>query len=260
MNVVQTETEPRLLLVDDDADILNELQEGLEALGLPSRTAETAMQALQLVQRHPELQVMVTDLQMPQIDGIELLQKLATRRRGRPIVAIVVTGNASLDRAVAALRLNAIDFIQKPATAEEVALAVNRAFALAKDQSDASAPSAGPTTRPDYLRALVAARADRDAIFRTDLFADPAWDMLLDLAVAEATGRPISVTSLCIASGVPTTTALRRIEELQEAGLVQRAPDPADRRRIIVGLTDLGRERMESFVQRQAGRLGLRID
>jgi CheY-like chemotaxis protein len=259
MNVVPTETEPRLLLVDDDADILNELQEGLEALGLPSRTAETAMEALQLVQRHSELQVVVTDLQMPQIDGIELLQKLATRRRGRPIVAIVVTGNASLDRAVAALRLNAIDFIQKPATAEEVALAVHRAFALAKDQGAAAAP-AGPTTRPDYLRALVAARADRDAIFKSDLFADPAWDMLLDLAVAEATGRPISVTSLCIASGVPTTTALRRIEELQEAGLVQRAPDPADRRRIIVGLTDLGRERMESFVQRQAGRLGLRID
>jgi CheY-like chemotaxis protein/DNA-binding MarR family transcriptional regulator len=260
MNLAQTESEPRLLLVDDDPDILSELREGLEALGLPSRTAETAMEALQLVQRHPDLQVVVTDLQMPQIDGIELLQKLAARRRGRPIVAIVVTGNASLDRAVAALRLNAIDFIQKPASAEEVALAVNRAFGLVKDQNAAAAPAAGPSTRPDYLKALVAARADRETIFKTDMFADPAWDMLLDLAVAEAAGRPISVTSLCIASGVPTTTALRRIEELQEKGFIERTPDPGDRRRILVSFTDVGRERMEAFVQRQAARLGLRID
>ncbi|OYW32753.1 MAG: hypothetical protein B7Z45_09055, partial [Azorhizobium sp. 12-66-6] len=104
------------------------------------------------------------------------------------------------------------------------------------------------------------ARADRDAIFQAGLFSDPAWDMLLDLAVAEATGRPISVTSLCIASGVPTTTALRRIDDLKDAGLIDRLPDPRDRRRILVELTVQGRDRMEAFVQRQAGRFGIKLD
>ncbi|BAF86616.1 MULTISPECIES: response regulator [Azorhizobium] len=255
---------PRVLLVDDDPDVLAELSEGLDALGLPSLTAETAVEALDIVQRHDDLQVIVTDLQMPRIDGIELLQKLAVRRRTKPMAAIVITGHASLDRAVGALRLHAVDFLQKPLSAEEVAHAIHRAFSLVEDETAAANGNpttlVQPTARPNYLKALVAARADRDAIFQAGLFSDPAWDMLLDLAVAEATNRPISVTSLCIASGVPTTTALRRIDDLKDAGLLDRIPDPGDRRRILVKLTAMGRERMEAFVQKQAGRLGLKLD
>ncbi|MGU3496084.1 response regulator [Xanthobacteraceae bacterium A53D] len=259
-----TAANPRVLLVDDDPDVLIELSEGLAALGLHSLTAETAVEALDIVQRHEDLQVIVTDLQMPRIDGIELLQKLAVRRRMKPMAAIVITGHASLDRAVGALRLHAVDFLQKPLSAEEVAHAIHRALSLVEDET--AAASAGQpvapvaTARPNYLKALVSARADRDSIFQAGLFSDPAWDMLLDLAVAEATSRPISVTSLCIASGVPTTTALRRIDDLKEAGLLDRVPDPADRRRILVKLTSMGRERMEAFVQRQAARLGLKLD
>lgn len=259
--------EPRVLLVDDDPDILIELSEGLASLGLPSRTADTAVLALDMVQRHEELQVIVTDLQMPRIDGIELLQKLSMRKRARPIAAIVITGHASLDRAVGALRLKAVDFLQKPLLPEEVAHAIHRAMALLEDESLEAVPAeettrtgATTTARPNYLRALVAARADRDAIFQSGLFSDPAWDMLLDLAVAEATARPISVTSLCIASGAPTTTALRRIEDMKEAGLLDRIPDPLDRRRVLVHLTTEGRKRMEAFVQRHAARLGVTID
>ncbi|WP_250152682.1 response regulator [Ancylobacter radicis] len=260
---------PRVLLVDDDPDVLIELSEGLAALGLPALTADTPVEAIDLVQRNEQLQVVVTDLQMPRIDGIELLQKLTMLRRKRPLATIIITGHASLDRAVGALRLNAVDFLQKPVLAEEVAHAVRRAFALVEDSQRAVAAAlangngetpAKTVNRPNYLKALVAARADRDAIFQSGLFSDPAWDMLLDLAMAEAGGRPISVTSLCIASGAPTTTALRRIDELKEAGLLDRRPDPVDRRRIIVELTDLGRSRMEAFVKKQADRLGLPLD
>lgn len=271
MNDDQTE-KPRVLLVDDDPDVLIELSEGLASLGLPVLTAETPVAAIDLVQRNEQLQVVVTDLQMPRIDGIELLQKLTMLRQKRPLATIIITGHASLDRAVGALRLNAVDFLQKPVLPEEVAHAVRRALALVEDSQKAAAAAgpngngngdngpAKPVNRPNYLKALVAARADRDAIFQSGLFSDPAWDMLLDLAVAEASGRPISVTSLCIASGAPTTTALRRIDELKEAGLLDRRPDPMDRRRIIVELTDLGRSRMEAFVKRQAERLGLPLD
>jgi CheY-like chemotaxis protein len=255
------DAEPKLLLVDDDSDILAELSEGLTMLGLPSRTASTAMEALDLVQRHAGLRVIVTDIQMPQIDGIELLQKLAIRRKSRPLVAIVITGSASVDKAVAALRLHAIDFLRKPVSPDEVALAVNRAFSMIEEEEEKDDVDGDLVSdRPNYLRALVAARADRDTIFKTGMFSDPAWDMLLDLALSEATGRPISVTSLCIASGAPTTTALRRIDDLAEAGFIKRVPDPADRRRILVSLTQAGRDRMDKFLQRQAGRLGLRLD
>lgn len=257
-------SEPRVLLVDDDPDILAELSEGLGMLGIPTRTAETAVAALELVQKHEALQIIVTDLQMPRIDGIELLQKLAVRRNNRPMAAIVITGHASLDRAVGALRLHAVDFLQKPLSAEEVAHSIERAISLVEDQAaadedeDVAVPVAH--ARPNYLKALVAARADRDAIFQAGLFSDPAWEMMLDLAVAEASGRPISVTSLCIASGAPTTTALRRIDDLKDAGLIDRIPDPRDKRRILVQLTQPGRDRMEAFVQRQASRFGIKLD
>ena len=250
------DTPPRVLLVDDDTLILEELGEGLAALGIPTRAASTGGQALDYVSRHPELQVIVTDLQMPQINGIELLQKLAAQRRTRPISAIVMTGNGSLDRAVAALRLNAVDFLHKPVSPEEVAAAVRRALELSPA---AEMPAPAAPSRPEYIRALVAARVDRNAIFGTTLNADPAWEMLLDLAVAEASGRWVSVTSLCLASGAATTTALRRIDDLQEAGLVERQPDATDRRRINVRLTQTGRTRMQEFVDRQAGRLGLSL-
>ncbi|WP_247658114.1 response regulator [Aquabacter sp. L1I39] len=257
-------SEPRVLLVDDDPDILAELSEGLGMLGIPTRTAETAVAALDLVQKHEALQIIVTDVQMPRIDGIELLQKLAMRRHNRPMAAIVITGHASLDRAVGALRLQAVDFLQKPLSAEEVAHSIARAISLVEDQAvsgeaEEAAPAIGHA-RPNYLKALVAARADRDAIFQAGLFSDPAWEMMLDLAVAEASGRPISVTSLCIASGAPTTTALRRIDDLKDAGLIDRVPDPRDKRRILVQLTQPGRERMEAFVQRQAARFGIKLD
>lgn len=258
-------SEPRVLLVDDDPDILTELSEGLTMLGIPTRTAETAVAALDLVQKHEALQIIVTDLQMPRIDGIELLQKLAVRRNNRPMAAIVITGHASLDRAVGALRLHAVDFLQKPLSAEEVAHSIERAISLVEDQAAADQDEDAAATpvahaRPNYLKALVAARADRDAIFQAGLFSDPAWEMMLDLAVAEASGRPISVTSLCIASGAPTTTALRRIDDLKDAGLIDRTPDPRDKRRILVQLTQPGRDRMEAFVQRQASRFGIKLD
>jgi len=245
---------PKVLIVDDDPLVLEELAEGLAALGHPVLAAASANEALALVDRNPGLKVVVTDIQMPHINGIELLQKFAYRRKQRPLMAIVITGNASFDRAVAALRLHAIDFLQKPVMPEEVAHAIERALALSEEMSAVVAAPQLPK-EPDYLRALVAARADRESIFESGLFSDPAWDMLLDLALAEASDRAISVTSLCLASGAPTTTALRRIDDLQEAKLIERMPDQTDRRRIMVQLTEGGRARMQEFTARQMKRL-----
>ncbi|MFG1419260.1 response regulator [Xanthobacter sp. V0B-10] len=257
----QTQALPRVLLVDDDPDSLSELTEGLGLLGVPVLGAATAAEALDLAQSHAGLQVIVTDLQLPGIDGLELLQKLSARRRMSPLAAIVVTGHASLERAVNALRLRVVDFLQKPVTADEVAAAIDRALALlGSPPTQAQPASPGTVHWPDFLRILVAAQADRAAIFEPNPFGDPAWEMMLDLLISEAYGRPISVTSLCFASGAPTTTALRRIEELLEAGFVERQPDINDKRRTLVRLTPHGRARMEAFVQRQAGRFGFKLD
>jgi DNA-binding MarR family transcriptional regulator len=91
---------------------------------------------------------------------------------------------------------------------------------------------------PRLIRRIIRQRQMRARFFDGELFGDPAWDMLLDLAAARAEHNRVSVTSLCIASGVPPTTALRWIGQLIDAGLFQRVEDEADRRRAFITLTD----------------------
>ena len=82
-----------------------------------------------------------------------------------------------------------------------------------------------------------------------DLFGEPAWDILLDLYIACALGKPVSVSSACIASAAPPTTGLRWLSILQDEGLVQREKDPQDQRRINVRLTNGGIEKMEAYLR-----------
>ena len=88
-----------------------------------------------------------------------------------------------------------------------------------------------------WAELMLRLRREREEVFGKHLFADPCWDMLLDLYVALRRGRVISVSSLCVAAAVPASTALRWIEILVQQGLVLREPDPKDKRRILVVLT-----------------------
>ena len=100
---------------------------------------------------------------------------------------------------------------------------------------------------PRLVRKVIRQRQMRARFFEADLFADPAWDMLLDLTAAKAEHARVSVTSLCIASGVPPTTALRWIGQMTEAGLLQRIEDETDRRRAFITLTDKAADAMSSY-------------
>lgn len=77
-----------------------------------------------------------------------------------------------------------------------------------------------------------------------------AWLMLIDLFLIEAEGCQIGVTALCTGVGVPVTTALKRLDELSAANLVERIPDEIDKRRIFVCLTKRGRECVMSMIER----------
>lgn len=95
-----------------------------------------------------------------------------------------------------------------------------------------------PLPDPRLVRKIIRQRQLRARFFEGDLFADPAWDMLLDLAASRAEHKRVSVTSLCIASGVPPTTALRWISQMTDVGLFCRAEDESDRRRAFITLSD----------------------
>ncbi|WP_421837156.1 winged helix DNA-binding protein [Novosphingobium sp.] len=104
-----------------------------------------------------------------------------------------------------------------------------------------------PLPDPRLVRKIIRQRQLRARFFEGDLFADPAWDMLLDLTAARAEHVRVSVTSLCIASGVPPTTALRWIGQMTDAGLLQRVDDETDRRRAFITLTDKAADAMARY-------------
>lgn len=92
--------------------------------------------------------------------------------------------------------------------------------------------------RAKAVRRMLRQRRMREQYFPADLFADPAWDMLLDLYAARLERQPVSVSSLCIAAAVPATTALRWIKTMTDAGLFLRKDDPDDGRRIFIALAE----------------------
>lgn len=97
------------------------------------------------------------------------------------------------------------------------------------------------------VRALLKLRRNRDRFFDADLFADPAWDILLELYAAALGQLRVSVTSLCSGAAVPATTALRWIGHLEEKGLIARRPDPTDARRCFLMLSNEGFEAMNAY-------------
>jgi DNA-binding MarR family transcriptional regulator len=87
------------------------------------------------------------------------------------------------------------------------------------------------------------------------MFGDPAWDILLDLYVARVRGKPISISSACIAAGTSSTTGLRWLRRLERSGAIVRKPDPADARRSFLELQPTTFLRLTAWLMRARGEL-----
>lgn len=111
----------------------------------------------------------------------------------------------------------------------------------------------GRTVEPDIRDEagnVYRARRLRDTIFNDpDLFGEPAWDILLDLANASAAGLRISVSSACVGACVPTTTALRWISILEKKGFIEREDDLLDGRRTYITLSRKGLAKMDEYLR-----------
>ena len=99
-----------------------------------------------------------------------------------------------------------------------------------------------------FARQLLRERRLRERFFDPKLFADPVWDLLLDLFVADQEQRDISISSASIAANVASTTALRYIAHMVEVGMLVRRADPADHRRVLVALHPNTSARVEAYL------------
>jgi len=99
------------------------------------------------------------------------------------------------------------------------------------------------------VRRLIAMRRRRDAAFPAGLFADAAWDILLELLASELEGRTVTISDACNAAAVPMTTALRSIQNLVDKQVIERATDMNDRRRSLLRLAHNTRIAMLHILQ-----------
>ena len=118
-------TAPRILIVDDEPDMLENCSRILSRQGYSCVTAENGRAALALLEHeHPDL--LLTDLKMPEVDGMALLRQIHEMDPALPV--IVITGFATFESAVAAVKLGAFDYLPKDFSVDQLRVAVERAL------------------------------------------------------------------------------------------------------------------------------------
>jgi len=103
-------------------------------------------------------------------------------------------------------------------------------------------------TGASALRQLLHARRARDRFFEPGLFADPAWDILLEAYAAHLSGDQTSTSALCEAAAVPATTAVRWLKSLEREGLLIRRDDPIHEQRSWMELTPAAAVAMRRYL------------
>jgi len=116
---------PRILVVDDELIVCESCQRILEEEGLEVEVALSGGEALEKMKVSP-FDIVITDLKMPGIDGMELLKTL--RREYPDTIVIMITGFSTVETAVEAMKLGAFDYIPKPFTPDEVSIVVKKAI------------------------------------------------------------------------------------------------------------------------------------
>lgn len=247
----------KVLLVDDETDALEEMQEICVRSGLECQIATDGWRALELVAQGFNPDVVVTDIRMPELSGIELSAQLRKLLHGQRVATIFVSGHADFDEAGEAVRQGADALLSKPLRGEtlirEIKLAYSKARPILQPDGDDPTtirddPPHGQENMQEALAALIALRRARHRHLPADIFSNASYDMLLDLYENSLKGRAISLTSLATVTGVPLSTAVRRVEELEARGYCKRHTDPSDGRRFMMKITDAGKAIVEKML------------
>jgi CheY-like chemotaxis protein len=251
------------LVVDDEPTTLELICSVLESVGVRCLGARTGAQALEIATAHPALQLIITDIKMPEMDGLGFIKSISEKlgRNSMPPV-VFLTAYPSIDFTISALRLGATDFLIKPVrpaqllevykrvTGETPVCAnepsAKRTHAVAQAKSTKMSDLGGRALLGiDELRNL---RRAHPVLSELD---DTESELLLELLRSERAGRRLSVSALSISvdnERVSSATALRRIQHLERAGLVVRVPDPLDARRFFVSLAPETRSALELYL------------
>ena len=124
---------PRILIVDDDAGTLASLSRAFALEGYTALTASSGARALERLDEEP-VDAILSDVVMPEMDGLQFLA--AAREKAPQVPVILMSGQASLETAVKATRLGALDFVEKPVGLDRLLLTLRNALRLDRLQRE----------------------------------------------------------------------------------------------------------------------------
>jgi DNA-binding MarR family transcriptional regulator len=278
----------RILAFASDAKRGGVLVDQLTALGVTSQLVVDDPVAVMPPSGDPEYDAVVVDAAVSPARIEELLAQVATIRPGKVPVGIIrmvedltlvskpVTNRSlsPLTQSVASQDLGAaLDALSRSAAltaadvqrqVEIIARAITRlgqrlnsithsatTLPILSELDDPvldQEPSLDVANTVSVLRRIIRERRVRERFFKEARFGEPAWDIILDLTLAWFEGKTVAVSSLCIASGVPMSTAMRWINEMIEVGLIDRWIDPTDGRRNLMQVSPNTRDAMLRYL------------
>jgi len=268
----------KILVVDDEDAAAQEICEYLEDANYKCLKATDSQVALQLIQSDSQIKLILLDIKMPKMDGIELMKKIQPKI-GTKLGVIMFSGHSGETEIVEGMRNNAMDFLRKPiepkellksiknaianlnkSSSKQVSNAYSEATTLAREflqkleqmveEKNLTEQNSNPPTRStqrvlDLLKKSFQKQRDFGEI---SLRIDPALLMMFELYHPN-NSQGISVTALCNSGKTAQTTALRRIQDLEVAGYVKRKDDAKDKRRAVLTLTQNGIDAIDSYAK-----------
>ena len=268
-----------ILVVDSDPSSLEFMERALSQAGLKvvaTTQVGGSQGAIGLLDLRQDIHLVVIDPHSCRESAGTSFKNLHARYANhRPAVQFVLVSDPrNGDRGTDYLHLDTTDFLPKPLTRSSLLRAVVEAGRRYDHYSDREPLRATPRVlertqnaakngagreQPLELKVLQTLHDIDDFRLRAlDGIVEPdaTWSMLTELLRARLIRRRISVTSVCLASKSPVTTALRRIERLLETGFITYSLDPKDRRRKYIELTDDGAIRVQDVVRGIARHFG----
>lgn len=123
---MENSNKPTLLVVEDEADLNKLIIEILESEAIAIESAKDGLEALERLEKNPNISAILSDIHMPRMTGLELLKKLRAQFRPIPFIILTAYGNPQSMRE--AIQLNATDFLDKPFSGEELIQVVKKAL------------------------------------------------------------------------------------------------------------------------------------
>jgi len=200
---MESQNAARVLVVDDEVRALRLMSRVLGSSAILCRTAGSAAEAMLVLRQSPDIDVVVSDIYMPTTDGIEFLGTVRRELADRPwLQLLLVTGQASLETAVAAMRLDASDYLFKPIEPKSLREAVQHAL-----------------TRAESIRLVRHTSGDSPVAHELQQIADTAKALAADMrrTIEDTSRRDNGSPASAVRAEDSSLRTLRLLQRLQEA-------------------------------------------